>query len=106
MRKKKHQFHCQKCNNPLEIYKKGKGHRLLVCPHCGILANNPGLMGSVVKRLARGALGEIPGASLIMEGAGLVGDVLGSKKEETKTPSVHVHKNAYTTEEKVRDALR
>lgn len=41
MKKRKHQFHCNSCNSPCEIYKKGKGHRVLVCPNCGILATNP-----------------------------------------------------------------
>lgn len=41
MKKLKHQFHCEKCGNPCEIYKKGKNHRVLVCPTCGVLATNP-----------------------------------------------------------------
>ncbi len=41
MAKKKHQFHCEKCGQPCEIYKKGKKHRVLVCPECGVIATNP-----------------------------------------------------------------
>lgn len=41
MAKKKPSFHCQACGNPCTIYKKGKGHRVLVCPKCGVLATNP-----------------------------------------------------------------
>lgn len=41
MARRKRQFHCQKCGLPCEIYKKGKGHRVLVCPSCGVLATNP-----------------------------------------------------------------
>ena len=37
----KKQFHCQKCNSACTIYKKGKKHRVLVCPQCGVLATNP-----------------------------------------------------------------
>ncbi len=38
---KKRQFHCERCGNPCEIYKKGKKHRVLVCPECGVIATNP-----------------------------------------------------------------
>lgn len=41
MRKKKHQFHCVKCGSEAYIYKKGRSHRLMVCPKCGIIASNP-----------------------------------------------------------------
>lgn len=41
MKRKKGVFHCNMCNSPCEIYKKGKSHRVLVCPKCGILATNP-----------------------------------------------------------------
>jgi len=40
-KRKKHQFHCEKCQSPCEIYKKGKKHRVLVCPKCGVIATNP-----------------------------------------------------------------
>lgn len=42
-KKKKHQFVCLKCGSPLQIYRKGKKHRLLFCPQCGLLAQNPGI---------------------------------------------------------------
>jgi hypothetical protein len=41
MAKKKHTFHCGDCGSPCSIYKKGKGHRILVCPKCGVIATNP-----------------------------------------------------------------
>lgn len=41
MKSKKRQFHCEKCGNPCEIYKKGRKHRVLVCPKCGVIATNP-----------------------------------------------------------------
>jgi len=59
MARKKRQFHCQRCGLPCEIYRKGKGHRVLVCPSCGVLATNP------IARRAGGALsGAATGAAL------------------------------------------
>jgi len=59
---RKHQFHCQKCGLGCEIYKKGKGHRVLVCPNCGILATNPFSIGKALL----GAGKTIPGAGAIL----------------------------------------
>jgi len=71
--KAKHQFHCQICASPCDIYKKGKAHRVLVCPSCGVLATNPGIF----KKLAKGALRSVP----------VVGDIaaefIGDKKPST-----------------------
>jgi len=39
--RKKRQLHCGKCGNAADFYKKGRGHRLLVCPKCGVIASNP-----------------------------------------------------------------
>lgn len=85
-RHKRHTFHCQKCNSELEIFKRGKSHRVMVCPNCGIIATNPTVLGKVLKRAGRGVLGEIPGASLLMEGAGLAGDLTRSKTTSTESP--------------------
>lgn len=41
MTRKKKGFRCEKCNSEIQIYRRGKGHRLFVCPSCGILASNP-----------------------------------------------------------------
>lgn len=66
MRRKKRQFHCNQCSSPCEIYKKGKKHRVLVCPHCGVLATNPTLpffeqRQALGKKLAKsGAISAIP----------------------------------------------
>jgi hypothetical protein len=54
MAKKKHQFHCQQCGSACEIYKKGKGHRVMVCPHHGVIATNPTLAGSLLKGVVSG----------------------------------------------------
>lgn len=98
---RKHQFHCEKCGAPCEIYRKGKKHRVLVCPSCGVLATNPLSFKTIAKRAARAVAGEIPGASLVMEGAGLVSDT--TQKEPTATTSRP--RNVFTTEERVRMAL-
>jgi len=80
---KKTQFHCNYCESPCEIYKKGKKHKVLVCPQCGVLATNPSVVGKVVKRAGKAILGEIPGASLVMEGLGLAGDLTKKKSKDT-----------------------
>lgn len=41
MAKRKRIFHCERCGNPCTIYKKGKAHRVLVCPQHGVIATNP-----------------------------------------------------------------
>jgi hypothetical protein len=41
MKRNKHIFHCHQCGSATTTYKKGKKHRILVCPNCGILATNP-----------------------------------------------------------------
>ena len=72
----KNTFYCENCDSACLIYKKGKSHRVLVCPKCGVLATNgKGVLKSVAKRATRGVIGEIPGASLVMEGLGLAGDI-------------------------------
>ncbi len=73
MARKKHQFHCNLCHSACEIYKKGRKHRVLVCPHCGVLATNPGLgalIGGAVGSIIPGA-GTAAGAALggLAEGA-------------------------------------
>jgi len=53
MAKKKHNFHCEKCKAECHIYKKGKGHRVLVCPNCGVLATNPFSLGKALMGVAK-----------------------------------------------------
>ena len=59
--KRKRQFHCEKCGSPCEIYRKGKKHRVLICPECGVLATNPlpllGLAASLIPKAVKGAVG-------------------------------------------------
>lgn len=100
--KKKHPFLCEICNSECMIYKKGKSHRVLVCPRCGVLATN-GKLGKIAKRGLKAVVGEIPGASLVMEGLGLVGDL--SKKDKpkqeatAKTPIVRDERGKYNYKE-------
>lgn len=85
VKRKKHSFHCQKCGSECTIYKKGKAHRVLVCPECGVIATNPTVLGKVLKRAGKAVIGEIPGASLVMEGLGLASDL--TKKEKASSPT-------------------
>lgn len=52
---KKKVWHCTHCHCPCEIFKKGKGHRVLVCPHCGIIATNPLPLLAGAVGIAKGA---------------------------------------------------
>lgn len=102
-KRKKRQFHCEKCGSPCEIYKKGKNHRVLVCPQCGVLATNPFSFGRSLKGALRGGIGSIP-----VVGGALVGASEGfSKKERAETTQLRPrdHRNVYSSEERVRDAL-
>lgn len=89
---KKHPFCCENCDAECMIYRSGKKHRVFVCPNCGVLATNGkkkgGIVKKVAKRGARAILGEIPGASAIMEGIGLVSDLKGDKKVKEKPQNI------------------
>jgi len=87
---------------PLHIYRKGKKHRVLVDDRGNVIAYN-GLFKKGVKRAAKAVVGEVPFASAIMEGVGFAGDIAGEKKTTETAPKAC---NRYTTEERVRDALR
>jgi hypothetical protein len=86
---------------PLHIYRKGKKHRVLVDDRGNVVAYN-GLFKKGIKRGAKAVLGEVPGASTVMEAVGFAGDILKDKP----SPAVSTPTNRYTTEERVRDALR
>jgi ribosomal protein S27E len=81
-RHKAKSFHCQKCGAPCTIYKKGKAHRVLVCPSCGVIATNPTVAGSILKA----------GASMIPVFGGvassLIGDAQSRKANKTASPSM------------------
>lgn len=59
-------FHCQRCDNPCTIYKKGKKHRVLVCPECGIIATNPLPLLALAAgaRLAKPLISKVAGSFL------------------------------------------
>lgn len=114
MRKTKRQFHCEKCNSPCTIYKKGKKHRVLVCPRCGVLATNPFSAGGALGGAATGAtIGSVvPGVGTAIGAGvgGLIGGFYGGE-EKPKTRSdggvlvTRAPSDRYTTQERVRDAL-
>lgn len=95
------------------IYKKGKAHRVLVCPSCGVIATNPfsfkralggGLTGAAAGAPIAG-VGAIPGAI----GGALIGGFTGGEDSprSTSPPSVFVRSpsDRFTTEERVKMAL-
>lgn len=74
----KHTFYCEMCKSPCTLYKKGKGHRVLICPRCGVLATNG--LGTIIG----GAIGSIvPGAGTVI-GAGVGTAVEGLLKKKPK----------------------
>lgn len=84
MRTKKRVFHCSKCDSPCEIYKKGKGHRVLVCPQCGIIASNP-------LPLIVGAGMALAKSGLAKKAIGAVSGLVGGKNESSpQSPSRQV----------------
>lgn len=73
------------------IYKHGKGHRVLVCPHCGVLATNPTLAGNIL----RGAVSSIPIVGGVA--SGIIGGIQ-DKNAEKKPEIMHTkatHDKAY-----------
>ena len=95
----KNTFFCDRCDSPCMIYRKGSSHRVLICPKCGVLATNGKgkLLGkTIVKRGAKALLGEIPGASLIMEGAGAVSDIKKGMKTGQTSHQVPTTQKIYT----------
>ena len=101
--KRKRQFHCNLCDSPCEIYKRGRSHRVLVCPNCGILATNP------LPLAALGLAAKVGGKAL--KGAGkLVGIKGKEEKAAGEKPAITKHYeyniDTYTAQERVRDALK
>ena len=90
MKHRKHQFHCQRCGSPCEIYRKGKNHRVLVCPNCGVLATNPTVAGKLLKI----------GASLIPGVGGvasaLIGGIQDNKAEKKPKEHTEHHYQSHT----------
>lgn len=88
-------FYCDNCDSPCLIYRKGTKHRVLVCPNCGVLATNGKAVKTIAKRGAKALLGEIPGASLIMEGVGAARDIKKGMKT-SKSPPLSEKQRVYT----------
>jgi len=89
---KKREFHCQQCNSVLTIYRKGKKHRVLVCPEHGVLATNPFSFGRAATGAATGGavgtavpvIGNIAGAVA----GGLIGGFSGKEKSSPRAEGV------------------
>lgn len=114
MVKGKHVFHCAKDNEPCTIYKKGKGHRVLVCPQCGVIATNPFSFSRLLKGgaggAAMGAAGGPVGAA-IGAGVGAVSSLFGGgESESTPTTPRHSYRSpprvSFSTGERLALALR
>lgn len=101
----KRQFHCERCGQPCTIYKKGKKHRVLVCPECGVLATNPFSFGKALKGVGKGAVRAIPIVGDLIAGAAEGFDG-GKASSVTPTMSMSRPSNRYTTDKRVADALR
>lgn len=95
----KRQFHCEKCGNPCTIYKKGKNHRVLVCPSCGVLATNPFSLGKALRGAGKGVVRTIPGGDIV---AGIAEGFEGGK---ASAPTMSRPSDRFTTEERVKVAL-
>lgn len=79
-------FHCNTCAKPCTVYKKGKKHRVLVCPSCGVLATNPFSFGRAAGGASAGAAvgSVIPGAGTAVGAAlgGIIGGFGGSSESK------------------------
>jgi len=78
----KHTFHCEKCGSACTIYKKGKNHRVLVCPECGVLATNPIRLPKILRKAANVAQ-TIPVAGSVVSGL----EEFGIIAKDTSPPS-------------------
>ena len=71
------------CGSACTIYKEGRKHRVLVCPHCGVLATNPTLAGSIFK----GVVGSIPVVGGVA--SEVIGNIQGRKAQKEKPSMAH-----------------
>lgn len=103
MRKKKlakNTFYCEKDGLPCTIYKKGKNHRVLVCPKCGVLATN-GLLKSALDI----ATDFVPGGKVVKLAASALG-INPLDEKEKAAPRATSSTSRYSEREKIHDALR
>lgn len=97
------------------IYKKGKAHRVLVCPIHGVLATNPfSASGALQGGAAGAALGSVvPGVGTAIGagiGSAIGGFSLGDSTDKKTSPQSHPTvlkegRRSFSTEERVRLAL-
>ena len=87
MKAKKHVFRCERCGAECMIYKKGKNHRVLVCPTCGVLATN-----GLLKKIG-GFLGSVPHPGIQITKA--AGSLLSGEEERPASPQpTHRHRSS------------
>jgi len=103
MRKKKlakNTFYCEKDGFACTIYKKGKNHRVLVCPKCGVLATN-GLLKSAVDL----ATDFVPGGKVVKLAASALG-INPLDEKEAAPRAARMTASRYSERERIHDALR
>lgn len=83
------------------IYRKGKNHRVLVCPRCGVLATN-----GLLKTGLDIATDFVPYGGLVKKGLSAVGLNPLDEKEKTSRMASSSSTDRFTTEERVALALR
>jgi len=90
--KKKRQFHCEKCGSACDIYKKGKAHRVLVCPQCGVLATNPisrrkvgGALTGAATGATLGSVVPIIGTGIGAAGGAIIGAIASGDEDQSTT---------------------
>lgn len=97
--RKKRQFHCQKCGSGCTTYRKGRAHRVLVCPNCGVIATNPSVTGALGGASTGATIGSLfPGIGTLV-GAG-VGALVGSIGSDNKPDSPPLNYGKLTLFEK------
>lgn len=85
--KKKRIINCGICGSPCTWYRKGKRHRLLICPNDGIIASNPLPLAPLLASAA-GFIASKAGKKAVMGGvltggaALLTKKLFGGKKEQ------------------------
>lgn len=94
----KHTFFCELCKSPCLIYKKGRSHRVLVCPHHGVLATNGLITGGLEGAATGAAIGSvIPGIGTGIGAAvgGALGAYSGYEPEEGARKHAPFDKKAF-----------
>lgn len=108
MAKNHHKWHCGSCSCDLHVTRAKKGTKYLYCPHCQkqVAYFNKGILGIATKGILKAVPGVGTAISLAETATDIYKSVKGEPKAEASAPVVRSHRNIYTTEERVRDALR